>query len=232
MTAIANFPTEFQNKSLTTINGLLPLSYAIFALVDPSIRSQGMVLYNLDFETDREYQTRYCQHDPLHPDHFKENRETVVCLDSLLSEDELFKSIYFREFMQPHNMRYVTEMFLRRAGTIVAIISMMRDQTMSSFNDAELVLLKNLHPLLEFSLNNIYKPQRLNERSILFNTFQLTARELDVIEHIIAGHSNKTIADKMYVSLSTIKTHLQHIFDKLSVNSRTKLLAKIYEIIK
>lgn len=232
MTSIANFPTEFQRKSLETINGLLPLSSSIFALVDPSIRSQGMVLRNLDIEADREYQTRYFRHDPLHPDHFRESRETVVCLDDLLTEEVLFRSVYYREFMRPHNMRHVTEMFLRRDGTIVAIISMMRDETMNGFSAAELELLHTLQPLLEFSLNNIYRPQRLNERSLLAEAFQLTPRELDVIEQIIAGLSNKVIADKMYVSLSTIKTHLQHIFDKLAVSSRTGLLAKIHMIIK
>lgn len=231
MTTVANFPTEFQKKSLETINALLPLSYSIFALVDPSISSQGMVLQNLDIATDREYQTRYYRHDPLHPDHFRDSRESVVCLDDLLTEEELLQSVYYREFMRPHNMRFVTEMFLRREGSIVAIISMMRDETMDSFSAVELELLHKLQPLLEFSLNSIYKPQRLNERSILTDRFQLTARELDVIEQISAGLSNKAIAAKMYVSLSTIKTHLQHIFDKLAVNSRTGLLAKIYEII-
>lgn len=226
-----NFPTGFQQKSLEALNGLLPLSYSIFALVDPSIRSQGVVLQNLDLETDREYQTRYCRHDPLHPDHFRESRATVVYLDDLLTEEELCQSVYYREFMRPHNMRYVTEMFLRRDGAIVAIISMMRDETLHGFSVAELELLHKLQPLLEFSLNSIYKPQRVNERSLLADRFQLTPRELDVIELIIAGQSNKVIAAKMYVSLSTIKTHLQHIFDKLAVSSRTRLLAKIYEII-
>ena len=129
-------------------------------------------------------------------------------------------------------MRYVADMFLRREAEIVAILSVMRSETMNSSNAAELELLNNLHPLLEFSLNSIYKPQRVNERSILGDMFQLSTRELDVIEHIIAGSSNKSIAEKMYLSLSTIKTHLQHIFEKTAVNSRTQLLAKIYQTIK
>ena len=226
------FPTGFQREGLATINRLLPLSYSIFALVDPNIRNKGMVLQNMDIETDREYQSRYSQYDPLHPDHFRDSRETVVCLDDLLTEDEIFQSVYYREFMQPHQMRYVADMFLRREGEIVAILSVMRSETMHPFSAAELELLNNLQPLLEFSLNSIYKPQRINERSILADMFQLTTRELDVIEHIIAGSSNKSIAEKMYLSLSTIKTHLQHIFEKTAVNSRTKLLAKIYQAIK
>lgn len=214
------------------MNSMLPLSYSLFALVDPSIRSKGMVLENVDLETDQEYQSRYSHYDPLHPDHFRESKETVVCLDGLMTEEEIFQSIYYREFMQPHRMRYVADMFLRSEGEIVAILSLMRDETMNPFSAMELKLLNNLQPLLEFSLNNIYTPQRGNERSTLSDRFQLTTRELDVIDHIIAGSPNKLIAEKMYLSLSTVKTHLQHIFNKTAVNSRTKLLAKIYRTIQ
>jgi DNA-binding CsgD family transcriptional regulator len=227
-----NFPTGFQQEGLATINRLVPLSFSIFALVDPSIRSKGMVLENMDIETDREYQSLYSRYDPLHPDHFRDSRETVVCLDDLLTKEELFQSVFYREFMRPHQIRYVADKFLRREEEIIAFLSLMRDETMEPFSTAELELLKNLQPLLEFSLNNIYKPQRVNERSILADMFQLTSRELDVIEHIIAGSSNKSIAEKMYLSLSTIKTHLQHIFENTAVNSRTKLLAKIYQAMK
>ncbi len=226
------FPTGFQRESLATLNRLLPLSYSIFALVDPSIRSQGMVMQNLDVETDREYQTRYCEYDPLHPDNFKDSPKSVVCLDNVLTEKEIYQSVYYLEFMKPNNMRYITDMFLRYEGEIIAALSLIRDQSMSSFSAAELILLDNLHPLFEFTLNNIYQPRRINEKAMLTEKFQLTPRELDVIEHIIVGSSNQSIADKMHVSLPTIKTHLRHIYDKTAVSSRTKLLAKIYQTIK
>ncbi len=232
MALIENFPTEFQQESLAAINRFFPVSCSIFALVDPSIRSKGVVLRNLKSEIDRAYQTRYYRYDPTHQEGFKDSQETVVCLDSLLTEEEIFSSVYYREFMRPNQMRYVADMFLRREGEIIAFISLIRDPTMSNYSAAELTLLRNLQPLLEFTLNSIYQPQRADERSILASRFQLTARELDVIEHIIAGSPNKIIADNMYVSLSTVKTHLLHIFDKTAVTSRTQLLAKIFQAIK
>jgi DNA-binding CsgD family transcriptional regulator len=227
-----NFPTGFQEESLATLNKLLSLSYSLFALVDPSIRSKGIVLQNLAIETDNEYEKLYSKHDPLHPKNFKDSPKTVVCLDNLLTEEEIFQSIYYREFMRPHNMRYVADMFLRREQTIVAVISMMRNEKMNNFSAAELILLTNLCPLLEFSLNNIYKPQRLDEHTILVDRFQYTTRELEVIEHIISCSSNKSISEKMYISLSTVKTHLRNIFEKTAVTSRTKLLATIYQAIQ
>ncbi len=49
----------------------------------------------------------------------------------------------------------------------------------------------------------------------------LTAREREVLELIMHGLSNKEIADHMGVTLSAVKFHLQHVYEKLHVHSRT-----------
>ena len=49
-----------------------------------------------------------------------------------------------------------------------------------------------------------------------------------VLEWIIAGAENKIVAKELSISLATVKTHLVHIFTKLNVNSRAKLLVKIF----
>ena len=48
----------------------------------------------------------------------------------------------------------------------------------------------------------------------------LTGRELDVIRLIVAGASNKTIAEELVISMSTVKSHVSHILNKLNVSSR------------
>jgi DNA-binding NarL/FixJ family response regulator len=52
-----------------------------------------------------------------------------------------------------------------------------------------------------------------------------TARELDVIELLTLGKSTKEMAKELHVSMATVRTHLQHIFIKLDVHSRTELMA-------
>jgi LuxR family maltose regulon positive regulatory protein len=52
----------------------------------------------------------------------------------------------------------------------------------------------------------------------------LTPREIDVLNLIAAGCRNNEIAEKMFVSLSTVKTHIAHIFDKLSVKTRLQAI--------
>ncbi|MGB3699129.1 MAG: response regulator transcription factor, partial [Gordonia sp. (in: high G+C Gram-positive bacteria)] len=53
----------------------------------------------------------------------------------------------------------------------------------------------------------------------------LTPRELEIVEHLDLGLSNREIAKRLFISEATVKSHLVHIFDKLDVNSRSKVVA-------
>ena len=55
----------------------------------------------------------------------------------------------------------------------------------------------------------------------------LTATEVTVAHHVAEGRSNPEIAVEMRVARSTVKTHLLHIFTKLSVTSRAELAATV-----
>lgn len=50
----------------------------------------------------------------------------------------------------------------------------------------------------------------------------ITPRELDILEAMAAGHSNREIAERLYVSENTVKTHATRLFDKLSAKRRTQ----------
>ncbi|MCO4807541.1 MAG: hypothetical protein KC456_13230 [Flavobacteriales bacterium] len=50
----------------------------------------------------------------------------------------------------------------------------------------------------------------------------LSQRELDVLELIAKGHSNQEIAEALFISLNTVKTHSSSLFSKLGVNRRTQ----------
>ena len=52
---------------------------------------------------------------------------------------------------------------------------------------------------------------------------QLTAREWEVVHWVSQGMTNKEIARKLDISDTTVKTHLQHIFSKLSIRRRLQL---------
>ena len=56
---------------------------------------------------------------------------------------------------------------------------------------------------------------------------ELTKREQEVIEQVLAGKSNKEIASTLFVSERTVEFHLQNIYNKLDVKSRVELVLKL-----
>jgi len=81
-------------------------------------------------------------------------------------------------------------------------------------------------------LNKIYLPKRIHDRTTLSEEFELTPRELDVIELALTGASNKVLVEHLKVSQPTLRTHLQNIYAKIGVHSHSELISKVLGILK
>ncbi|WP_237187715.1 response regulator [Rothia nasimurium] len=53
----------------------------------------------------------------------------------------------------------------------------------------------------------------------------LSARELELVKLLATGATNKELAEKLFISQATVKTHLVHIYTKLGVDNRTAAIA-------
>jgi two-component system, NarL family, response regulator LiaR len=58
----------------------------------------------------------------------------------------------------------------------------------------------------------------------------LSRRELDVLELMAEGLTNQEIANRLFVSLNTVKTHSMNLFEKMDVARRTQAIAKAREL--
>lgn len=87
----------------------------------------------------------------------------------------------------------------------------------------ELLLKTSMHPM-ETLHNDIQqnKPASCEGLSGSNDLNMLTHRELQVLEQLAMGLRNQTIAEELGVSLATVKRHIQNIYGKLQVNSRTE----------
>lgn len=63
-----------------------------------------------------------------------------------------------------------------------------------------------------------------------YNRLGISKRELEVLELMAQGLSNQEIADKLFVSLNTIKTHSANLFIKLDAKRRTQAVQKAKEL--
>lgn len=59
---------------------------------------------------------------------------------------------------------------------------------------------------------------------------EITERELEVLRELMTGDSNQEISDRLGISMSTLKTHIQHLQDKTGFRNRTELAVKAREI--
>jgi DNA-binding CsgD family transcriptional regulator len=64
------------------------------------------------------------------------------------------------------------------------------------------------------------RPFAVNEERL--RELGITPRELEILQHIARGMSTREIAETLFVSENTVKTHSSRLFDKLGVNRRMK----------
>jgi DNA-binding CsgD family transcriptional regulator len=59
------------------------------------------------------------------------------------------------------------------------------------------------------------------------NASELTQREREIVTLLLKGYTYRLIAQELFISESTVKTHMQNIYFKLNVRNKTELLQKL-----
>jgi len=58
------------------------------------------------------------------------------------------------------------------------------------------------------------------------NVFPLTQRETEILNLLVEGFNNKAIADKLFISIETVRNHIRHIYEKLQVHTKSQAVVK------
>lgn len=61
------------------------------------------------------------------------------------------------------------------------------------------------------------------------SVYQLTEREMQILKEIVTGNSPIAIADKLFISPNTVRTHVNNIYKKLHLNSRSQIINLAYK---
>lgn len=73
-------------------------------------------------------------------------------------------------------------------------------------------------------------PQAIQVTPSFYSRFALTRREKEIIELIIRDMANPEISKKLFISLSTVKKHINHIYEKCGCNSREEFLKLLTQL--
>jgi len=85
----------------------------------------------------------------------------------------------------------------------------------------------NLFTTQDIALISIKPFQRRSAFENRLKLSGLSRREIDVTLKVMSGLSNKNIAKEMFIDETTVKDHLQHIYAKINIKTRTQLISKV-----
>ena len=113
-------------------------------------------------------------------------------------------------------------------------ISLARSRQESPFDEGQLQVLEDIRPGIEELSRHHWGATearggttdlrgQLNTALEAFGSSLLTERETQVINLVLHGHSTKSVADKLCISMETVKLHRKHAYAKLQISSQAEL---------
>jgi len=203
----------------------LGAEWSCFYFLDPGGEPFGFQVHRTPWAL-RESYLAHCMArcDPLHPARLvTQNLSFVSMFDPRLScALELRRN--FWNFLSAFGTRDAAEMIFRVGGRAVAGVSLLWVGQAGSRSDRQLG--ESVQSYIEFNLAAHYGPLLSDIFPEAGVGLALTDRELEIVQLVCQGSSNSQIAQRLAIRVSTVKTHLLHVFEKLGVRTRAALVSR------
>lgn len=153
--------------------------------------------------------------------HHLQHPVDMVCLHQQNIPNE------YQSFLIKNQVADNVELYFKSAIAPFRGISLIRSVHQGAFSARDLLIIESCFNLAKFNFSaNIENSSSASIFHASVFSDQLTQKEQQVIEYVLQGKKNQEIANALFVSLATVKTHIQHIFQKTMVNSRQELILK------
>lgn len=200
-----------------------------FFWLDGECNITGMGFFNYPAAMYCDYLERINKSDPLHVGRLVSSARGAVMLDEAAEGLEMEKVSRYRSFLGEYGIGDEVNFLFRHEGRPVAGMGLVRQKGAAPF-ERERYDWGLMHGLFEQSLMQHPHVRSMAVERLLIEQFCLTKRERKVLRLLARGLSNSEIGAAMGVSLSTTKTHIVNILDKLDVSSRTAAAAVLFQI--
>lgn len=150
-------------------------------------------------------------------------RESDILSDSLRQSTELYKRIDL-----PVGTYYCCRIYIICNNLFLGLISLSREKQSGDFTDKDMFILEYIKPHLTYRMYQLHPQSKtqISNKGMFLKRFNLTEKEFEVMLLICKGFTNKEMATKLFITENTIKKHILHIFKKMNVNCRSKLINK------
>lgn len=152
-----------------------------------------------------------------------------------ISEEYLVNSEIYKKIYIPQGIHYVLRSLLVHKGNFVGSIELFNSKEQGDFTDRQLEMLSVVAPYVAARVGTLLEEEDAKRERDAFDKMKwktlygLTARELEVLSHIIKGKEDEQIIETLFISPATLKKHLSNIYRKVGVNDRAGLFRKHLE---
>ncbi|WP_322057806.1 helix-turn-helix transcriptional regulator [Paraburkholderia sp. J63] len=182
---------------------------------------------------DYERYFQYC--DPLMPS--LQNRREAVRVTDAIPHEALVRTEFFNDFLRLDGLYWGINLFVWDGDENIGDLRIWRGKHRENFSDHEVALLDLIRPAFtaalararreagmaktaDVSVEGIPAEMALTGADLLA---RLTRREREVVTLAAEGLLDKEIAQRLGISYTTVRTHLDRAFQKLGVNNRSRL---------
>jgi ATP/maltotriose-dependent transcriptional regulator MalT len=218
MIALLGRSDQATTQAIHFARGILEGSATAFYEVDSHLNQNRFVLSGgVPAGFHDQYLAGMNRLDPLHPR--AAAKQSFARLSVAIDQCGTAEAATYRTFAGQCGIADMIEFFFRRNDRIVAGMCVLWGQG-CKIPDGTMNIAEKIHDYLEFNLTS-----RLSSASDEPARYGLTARELEVVELLCCGRTNREISECLNIGLATVKTHLIHIFEKLGVETRSAVVA-------
>lgn len=222
---------QFAERVLKTCRMLIPYTKGYFIVFDENGGIEGEKSAYIEMEPGvyEEYLNSYYEKDYLKYT-FELSEHTITYRDTDIMEESMRqKTEFYQEFLKPNHIPFGAGILLRRYGKPIGIVNFFRNEFLGDFSDKDMFILEVIKGHLSHKLSRLLTETRsaAYDRDELLThlaaEFELSEREKEALICMDGGMSNAEIAENMGISLSTVKKHVYHIFEKVGVDTRAQL---------
>ena len=157
------------------------------------------------------------------------------CESVAYPEERKVSERIYREFYEPQGIHYAMRISLVHNGLVLAQLMLFRSKGAEDFQVRDGIICSMLSKHLAQKYIHLIEDEAPAEpeqhaESKIRGSYNLSQREYQIAEMIVAGKSDQEIAEELVISLSTVKKHVYNAYAKLGVNKRVQLIMALTEI--
>ena len=148
----------------------------------------------------------------------------------LMPEEERIKTVLYKKCYEPFGLHYSLQLNLVYNDLFLGVVTIYRKKEEGDFTSDEMFIVKAFSDHINLRFYEYYTKDSKNSSNAsysianLASQYNLTNREVEVLQLIFQDMDNDEIADKLFISGYTLKKHIQNLYRKFDVSTKWNLL--------